>query len=176
MAVQIYGSCHNRGKSTQVKGSSWPVGYRPGKALSLYYKSIAPGHKKFYTNEYSNGHHQQYLDWEKSKHADRGIDCMTCYTVHELGNPLFRSKTKLQGDKLCTSCHEQTAKVGAHVVHSFGNCVNCHMPRMNIKCVQCHRSQPIFGVHHYYSPMNPIRRHAYVCAKCHEGSTPSFAA
>ena len=23
--------------------------------------------------------------------------------------------------------------------------------------------------------MNPIRRHAYVCAKCHEGSTPSFA-
>jgi len=59
-----------------------------------------------------------------------GIDCMTCHTVHELGNPLFRSKTKLQGDKLCTSCHEQTGKVGAHAVHSFGNCVNCHMPRI----------------------------------------------
>jgi hypothetical protein len=23
--------------------------------------------------------------------------------------------------------------------------------------------------------MNPIRRHAYVCAKCHEGASPSFA-
>ncbi len=130
VAVQICGSCHNRGKSTQVKGSSWPVGYRPGKALSVYYKSIAAGSKYLYTNEYAKGHHQQYLDWEKSKHADSGIDCVTCHTVHELGNPLFRSKTKLQGDKLCTSCHEQTGKVGAHAVHSFGNCVNCHMPRI----------------------------------------------
>ena len=26
-----------------------------------------------------------------------------------------------------------------------------------------------------FSPMNPIRRHAYVCAKCHEGSSASFA-
>jgi hypothetical protein len=24
--------------------------------------------------------------------------------------------------------------------------------------------------------MNPIRRHAYVCAKCHEGASASFAA
>jgi predicted CXXCH cytochrome family protein len=130
VAVQICGSCHNRGKSIQVKGSSWPVGYRPGKALSLYYKSIAPGDKHLYTNEYSKGHHQQYLDWKKSKHADSGINCMTCHTVHELGNPLFRSKTKVQGDKLCLSCHEPMGKVGAHAVHSFGNCVNCHMPRI----------------------------------------------
>lgn len=50
------------------------------------------------------------------------------------------------------------------------------MTRMNITCVQCHRGKPVSGVHHYFSPMNPIRRHAYVCAKCHEGSTPSFAA
>jgi hypothetical protein len=46
---------------------------------------------------------------------------------------------------------------------------------MGITCVQCHRSQPGAGVFHYYSPLNPIRRHAYVCAKCHEGATPSFA-
>jgi hypothetical protein len=30
-------------------------------------------------------------------------------------------------------------------------------------------------VQHYYSAMNPIRRHAYVCAKCHEGASASFA-
>ncbi len=50
-----------------------------------------------------------------------------------------------------------------------------HGLRMEIACVQCHRSQPIAGVYHYYSTLNPIRRHAYVCAKCHEGATPSFA-
>lgn len=130
VAVQICGSCHNRGKSTQVKGSSWPVGYKPGKSLGLYYKSIAPGDKHLYTNEYAKGHHQQYLDWKMSKHADSNISCMTCHTVHELGNPLFAGKTKVQGDKLCLSCHEQTNKTGSHAVHSFGNCVSCHMPRI----------------------------------------------
>ena len=62
-------------------------------------------------------------------------------------------------------------------------CQKCHIPqtrdlhglRMGITCVQCHRSQPVAGVYHYYSSLNPIRRHAYVCAKCHEGATPSFA-
>jgi hypothetical protein len=28
---------------------------------------------------------------------------------------------------------------------------------------------------HYYSPFNRIRKHAYVCAKCHEGAGVSFA-
>lgn len=62
-------------------------------------------------------------------------------------------------------------------------CQKCHIPqtkdlhglRMGITCIQCHRSQPVAGVYHYYSSLNPIRRHAYVCAKCHEGATPSFA-
>jgi predicted CXXCH cytochrome family protein len=130
IAVQICGSCHNRGKATQAKGAGWPVGYRPGRALEVYYQSIPSGDKHLYSNEFSKGHHQQYIDWTKSKHADSGIDCMTCHEVHTLGNPLFRGKTKLQGDQLCVSCHEQTGEVGAHSVHSFGNCSNCHMPRI----------------------------------------------
>lgn len=130
VAVQICGSCHNRGKATKAKGAGWPVGYTPGKALEIFYKSIAAGDKHLYSNEYSKGHHQQYLDWKRSKHADSGVNCMSCHTVHELGNPLFSSKTKVQGDALCTSCHEKTAEVGAHSVHSFGNCANCHMPRI----------------------------------------------
>jgi hypothetical protein len=62
----------------------------------------------------------------------------------------------------CASCHTEQAK-------------DLHSVRMDIKCTQCHLSKPIAGVHQYYSAMNPIRRHAYVCAKCHEGSSPSFA-
>ena len=63
----------------------------------------------------------------------------------------------------CRTCHENQTK-------------DLHGLRMGITCVQCHRSQPVAGVFHYYSPLNPIRRHAYVCAKCHEGATPSFSA
>jgi hypothetical protein len=64
---------------------------------------------------------------------------------------------------LCVDCHTNHAR-------------DLHMVRMKIKCVQCHRGKPIGGIHHYYSSINTIRRHAYVCAKCHEGATPSFAA
>jgi len=63
----------------------------------------------------------------------------------------------------CVDCHEEHKK-------------ELHRARMGIACVQCHTDKPVIaGVQHYYSPMNPLRRHAYVCAKCHEGATPSFA-
>ena len=50
-----------------------------------------------------------------------------------------------------------------------------HTTRGNITCRQCHGGEPIAGINYYYSPLNPIRRHAYVCAKCHEGAGASFA-
>ena len=62
----------------------------------------------------------------------------------------------------CTDCHADYTK-------------DLHQIRAGITCVQCHRDKPIAGVYQYYSAMNPIRRHAYICAKCHEGASPSFA-
>ena len=62
----------------------------------------------------------------------------------------------------CASCHE-TATANSHKIKS------------NITCHQCHGGRPIASSDHYFSPMNPIRRHAYVCAKCHEGASASFA-
>jgi hypothetical protein len=50
-----------------------------------------------------------------------------------------------------------------------------HTVRANLTCRQCHGGEPIASVDYIYSPLNPIRRHAYVCAKCHEGAGASFA-
>ncbi|MFC1815623.1 hypothetical protein ACFL0M_06670 [Thermodesulfobacteriota bacterium] len=62
----------------------------------------------------------------------------------------------------CAYCHiEQTRDI--------------HTVRGNLTCRQCHGGEPIAGIAHAYSSMNPIRRHAYVCAKCHEGASVSFA-
>ena len=61
------------------------------------------------TKRVSKGHHQQYIDWTKSKHADSGVSCVSCHVVHQLGNPLFQ-QDQSRGDQLCVSCHEQTAK------------------------------------------------------------------
>lgn len=63
----------------------------------------------------------------------------------------------------CLDCHPGTER-------------NLHTARTTVTCRQCHRAEPIAGVFHYYSEMNPIRRHAYVCAKCHQGATANFAA
>ena len=133
VAVQICGSCHNRGKSTQVKGAGWPVGYTPGKALETYYRSTsyeAGDVKHVYANEFSKGHHQQYIDWKQSAHYREGVGCVTCHSVHELGNPVRRGQTEEAGSKSCLTCHEVINKTGAHSVHAFGNCVGCHMPRI----------------------------------------------
>ncbi len=62
----------------------------------------------------------------------------------------------------CIQCHPRKAR-------------NLHSIRAKITCRQCHGPEPIAGLSHYYSKMNPRRRHAFVCAKCHEGANASFA-
>lgn len=69
---------------------------------------------------------------------------------------------KFYDRRRCEECHiEQTRDI--------------HTVRANLTCRQCHGGEPIASIAHYYSPMNPIRRHAYVCAKCHEGASASYA-
>jgi hypothetical protein len=63
--------------------------------------------------------------------------------------------------KTCQSCHPEQAE-------------DLHTQRANLTCRQCHGGEPIASIQHYNSPMNPIRKHAYVCAKCHEGANASF--
>ena len=133
VAVQICGSCHNRGKATQHKEAEWAVGYEPGKALEAYFKSVsfAAGNvKDVYANEFSMGHHQQYIDWVQSKHADEGVTCTSCHYVHQVGVPPTRSQTQAAGSKQCLQCHQVINNNQAHSIHSFANCVGCHMPKI----------------------------------------------
>lgn len=69
---------------------------------------------------------------------------------------------KFYDRRRCEDCHIQETE-------------DLHTTRANLTCRQCHGGEPIASIDHYFSPMNPIRRHAYVCAKCHEGSSASFA-
>ncbi|MDM8537557.1 hypothetical protein QUF70_12435 [Desulfobacterales bacterium HSG17] len=69
---------------------------------------------------------------------------------------------KFYDNRRCEECHVNES----HDIHTV---------RANLTCRQCHGPEPIASINHYYSPMNPIRRHAYICAKCHEGASASFA-
>jgi hypothetical protein len=133
VAAQICGSCHNRGKATMKKGGGWPVGYEPGKALAAYYKSTsfeAGDVKHVYANEFSKGHHQQFIDWQQSKHSTEGVTCTSCHYVHQIGMPQTRSQTSKSGSMQCFQCHVQVNTNMAHSIHSFANCIGCHMPRI----------------------------------------------
>jgi hypothetical protein len=132
-AVQICGSCHNRGKATKHEGAEWAVGYEPGKALESFYKStsFAGGDARhLYGNEFSKAHHQQYIDWKQSKHFREGVTCTSCHFVHQIGVPPTRSQTQGAGSKQCFECHIPVNQNMAHSIHSFANCVGCHMPRI----------------------------------------------
>lgn len=69
---------------------------------------------------------------------------------------------KFYKDLRCEYCHTRHSR-------------DIHTVRGKLNCRQCHGGEPIAGINHYYSLMNPIRRHSYVCAKCHQGASASYA-
>jgi hypothetical protein len=69
---------------------------------------------------------------------------------------------KFYEHRRCEDCHVRETR-------------DIHTTRANLTCRQCHGVEPVASINHYHSPLNPIRRHAYVCAKCHEGASASFA-
>lgn len=69
---------------------------------------------------------------------------------------------RFYGSTRCEECHSTEAE-------------NNHTIRGNLTCRQCHGDEPIPHIDHYYSPLNPIRKHAYLCAKCHEGASISYS-
>ena len=134
VAAQICGSCHNRGASTKVEDAAWPVGYAPGRALEPYYKSMEYPKEgnviEYYAEDFSQGHHQQYADWMQSQHVTEGVTCTSCHYVHQIGLPPTRSQTVGAGSQQCFECHIQLNKTSAHAIHSFANCIGCHMPKV----------------------------------------------
>jgi hypothetical protein len=133
VSAQICGSCHNRSTSTKAKEADWPVGYAPGRALEPYYESnVYPEGDVtlYYAKDFTRGHHQQYRDWLQSQHATEGVTCTSCHYVHQIGLPPTRSQTVGAGSRQCFECHNQLNKTQAHAIHSFANCVGCHMPKV----------------------------------------------
>lgn len=133
--TQICGSCHSQGESTKVKGVDWPVGYQPGRALGSYFKPIpqvGEGQSQLYLDPRADYHHRQYNDWQESVHAQKGVSCTSCHYVHQLGLPPTQFQTVEAGSGQCLSCHTGNTNKYAHAIHSFSNCVGCHMPRMTM--------------------------------------------
>ena len=133
LRTQICGSCHSEGVSTKVKGAAWPVGYLPGRALGPYFTSPYPTNMDLtiaFGNGLAQGHHQEYNAWKLSTHAKQGVTCTPCHFVHQLGVAPTQFQTMASGSEQCLRCHRVINTNLAHSIHSFSNCVGCHMPRI----------------------------------------------
>jgi hypothetical protein len=134
IAVQICGSCHTRGNSKHpdYTEAGWPVGYKPGMVIEpLYENSYEKADmRRLYPDFASRSHHQQYIDWIQSQHAVQGVTCTSCHAVHRLGIAPTRFQTKEAGSSQCLTCHTMINTNRAHSIHSFANCLGCHMPRI----------------------------------------------
>jgi hypothetical protein len=82
-----------------------------------------------------------------------------------------RIRTRLADSHLSIKFYQQLRCEYCHVAETR----DIHTTRANLTCRQCHGGEPIASINHYFSPLNPIRKHAYVCAKCHEGASASYA-
>lgn len=131
--TQICGSCHSRGESIKVEGAKWSVGYQPGRALGRYFKTNNYDHKDIkstYSEQFAKGHGQQYIEWLYSRHSKEGVTCTSCHYVHQLGVPPTQFQTKGAGSQQCMICHKVINSNLSHSIHSFANCIGCHMPRI----------------------------------------------
>jgi hypothetical protein len=128
--------------------------------------------RRYKDREASTGYYEEY---EVKPRRQRPLvatpEVLRRFSPYRSQDSVVRIRTRLEDShagvkfyeqRRCEECHLEEAK------HS-------HTVRGNLTCRQCHGGEPIASINYYYSPLNPIRRHAYVCAKCHEGAGVSFA-
>ncbi len=132
-AAEICGSCHSRGKDKK-SAHPFPVEYMTSRGLANLYLHFDLADKKenpemFWPSGEGKYDYMQYIDWKGSEHAKAGVTCSSCHTVHERKTTF---QTRLAGDQQCKSCHTTMGYRSAHRIHTFGSCINCHMPKTAI--------------------------------------------
>ena len=136
-------------------------------------EEVSSAIRRYKAYEASTGYYEEYEVLPRRQRPLIGVpNIRTGIFPYSSTVAKVRSRTRLadshQGlrfyaGRQCESCHPAAA-------------LDIHTTRANLTCRQCHGGEPIASVDYYWSPMNPIRRHAYVCAKCHEGASASYAA
>lgn len=167
--TQICGACHGRGESTKAKDADWPVGFRPGRALGSYQRDTVSVGEIDYNDKSADRHHQEYNDWRQSIHAQKGVSCTSCHYVHQLGLPPTQFQTVGAGSGQCLACHTGNTNKYAHSIHSFSNCIGCHMPRIDMSA----ESGP--ALRHTFKVMSPkdslaaggVDKLPNSCSSCH---------
>ena len=128
--------------------------------------------RRYKERESSTGYYEEYEAKPRSVRPFMGVpEALRPSFRYSPKAAEIRVRTYLADSHRAVKFYELQPCVGCHAEEAR----NIHTIRGNITCRQCHGGEPIASIAHYFSPLNPFRRHAYVCSKCHEGSSLSFA-
>lgn len=101
--------------------------------------------------------------------------CGDCHAMHDYASPRGQLRADLEGDALCTQCHESLAgesAAQAHARHEGVACVDCHMPRIVYGIRTIHRSHRI-EIPHPLAQSEGGRPDA--CTLCHVDRSVAWA-
>lgn len=142
----------------------------PGIASSQ--EEVASAIRRYKEHEVSTGYYEEYEVLPQRQRPLVGVPGVSRGLFPYSPNAaVVRIRTRLADSHRGIKFYERRRCVDCHA----GESLDIHTVRANLTCRQCHGGEPIASINHYYSLMNPVRRHAYVCSKCHEGSSASFA-
>ena len=67
-------------------------------------------------------HTETFHQWEQSRHATEGVQCISCHSVHD-------QELRLIDEKLCSSCHLESLNDPLHLAHweNGATCTSCHL-------------------------------------------------
>lgn len=67
-------------------------------------------------------HVETHDQWEGSKHAEEGVQCIGCHLAHS-------QTLRLAEQELCTSCHRRSPDDAFHISHKYSDveCALCHV-------------------------------------------------
>ena len=149
--AEVCGACHSRGKDKATGKHGWPEGYVPGGdvRLSDVYNFNWTAGKWWYDNPtdpndpgHAKSHHQQYMEWIRSKHA-QSLDnlkatgfarefCLACHSADYRLAPEDEKPTveTAQFGLTCVTCHtvHTNGAEGTHQLRApeYELCTQCH--------------------------------------------------
>jgi predicted CXXCH cytochrome family protein len=134
---EVCGQCHTRGVS-RTDGYEFPWndklggGFQPRRQLDQYIEQVTFDAEHFWSDGESRDHHQQWPDYQRSRHSAAGIRCTECHHPHKNE---FPGQLRDTSTGVCLSCHSDKLLNSAdryeHSRHTDrqATCIDCHMPR-----------------------------------------------
>jgi hypothetical protein len=141
-------------------------------SAALAQEDVASAIRRFKEREFSTGYYEEHEAKPFRARPLVGVSAVkTKPFPYTATGAQIRIRTRLADSHRAIKFYENLKCDYCHTKENK----DIHTTRANLTCRQCHGGEPIASIEHAYSPLNPVRKHAYVCAKCHEGASASFA-